>query len=459
MEGIYLKNELYDLINKDTSIFEFIQSGSLDGIWYWDLENPEIEWISTKFWETLGYNPDEKKHLASEWQDIIFQEDLKLAIVNFEKHCANPNHPYDQIVRYKHKNGSTVWIRCRGLAIRDKSGKAIRMLGAHTDITDLKEKEKEISRLTKEYEKVFNGTQDAMFLIKVLKNVEFCYVRTNLAHQNKTGILLEQIMNKSPQELLGKEIGDLVANNYRKCLVSKKSITYEEELSLPEGDRIWLTTLTPIVEKDKVSHIVGSSTDITKRKKLEIELVKQANYDKLTGLPNRKNFFERLERQIIESERDNTQFSLLFIDLDGFKDINDNYGHETGDEVLIAVGKRIQKCIRKSDTAARMGGDEYSAILRGIEDKKEIRNVVEKIHKELQEVIHIEGNECYVNSSIGVAIYPYNGEDSETLLRNADSVMYKVKRNGKGGFEFFEDVEIDEKYDAKYRFSKEQIGI
>lgn len=443
MEGIYLKNELYDLINKDTSIFEFIQSGSLDGIWYWDLENPEIEWMSPKFWKTLGYNPDEKKHLASEWQDIIFQEDLKLAIENFEKHCADPNHPYDQIVRYKHKSGSTVWIRCRGLAIRDENGKAIRMLGAHTDITDLKETEKEITRLTKEYEKVFNGTQDAMFLIKVLENGTFQYIRNNLAHQNKTGILLEQIMNKFPQELLGKEMGDIVSENYRKCVVASKSITYEEELNLPGGDRIWLTTLTPIVEEDKMSYIVGSATDITERKKLEMELEKQANYDKLTGLPNRRLFFERLERLILESDRYNMQFALLFIDLDGFKEINDNYGHEVGDEVLITVGKRIQKCIRKSDTAARMGGDEYAALLLDMEDKQATEIVVEKIHKALQEVMHIGQNECYVNSSIGVALYPYNGEDSETLLRNADSVMYEVKRNGKGGFEFFEAVKKD----------------
>lgn len=443
MEGMYLKDELYNLVKNDTSIFEFIQSGSLDGIWYWDLENPEMEWMSPKFWETLGYNPDEKKHLASEWQDIIFQEDLKLAIENFGKHCADSNHPYDQIVRYKHKNGSTVWIRCRGLAIRDKNGKAIRMLGAHTDITDLKETEKEITRLTKEYEKVFNGTQDAMFLIKVLKNGEFRYVRNNLAHQNKTGILLEQIMNKSPQELLGKEMGDIVSENYKKCVVAGNSISYEEELNLPFGDRIWLTTLTPIIEDDKVSHIVGSATDITERKKLEIELEKQANYDKLTGLPNRRLFFERLERLIVESERDNTQFALLFIDLDGFKDINDNYGHEAGDEVLITAGQRIQKYIRKSDTAARMGGDEYSVLLRGIRDKKEIGNVVQKIHKALQEVMHIGDNECYINSSIGIAIYPESGKDSETLLRNADFGMYEVKRNGKGGFEFFEESLIE----------------
>lgn len=173
MADNYLKNELYNLFINDVSIFEFIQSGSLDGIWYWDLENIESEWMSPKFWETLGYDPKEKKHQSSEWQDIIFQDDLKIASENFVKHCDDPNHPYDQIVRYKHKNGSTVWIMCRGLAIRDENGKAIRMLGAHTDITDLKEAEKEISRLKEEYEIVFNGTQDAMFLMKIRDNGKF----------------------------------------------------------------------------------------------------------------------------------------------------------------------------------------------------------------------------------------------------------------------------------------------
>jgi len=436
MSDNYLKTELYNLLNSDTSVFEFIQSGSLDGVWYWDLENLENEWMSPKFWETLGYNPDEKKHLASEWQDIIFQEDLKLAVENFNNHCANPDYPYDQIVRYKHKSGSTVWIRCRGLAIRDENGKAIRMLGAHTDISDLKNTEQEISRLTNEYEKVFNGTQDAMFLIKVIEDGSFQYVRNNLAHQNKTGVSLNQIMNKTPQELLGKEFGDRVSKNYEKCMVSRVSYTYEQILTLPGGDYLWLTTLTPIIENDRVTHIVGSAADITERKKLEVELEKFANYDKLTGLPNRRLFFERLDRIILESERDRHRFVLLYLDLDGFKDINDNYGHAVGDEVLITVGNRLLQCIRKSDTVARMGGDEFTLIIRNNEHEKVITEIVKKIHLSLQEVITIGDLACKVNASIGAAIYPINGKDSETLLRNADSTMYDVKKNIKGGFEF-----------------------
>ncbi len=440
MKDNYLKTELYNLMKSDTSIFEFIQSGSLDGMWYWDLEAIENEWMSPKFWETLGYDPEEKKHLSSEWKDLIFQEDLESAVSNFEKHRVNPEHPYNQIVRYKHKNGSTVWIRCRGLAIRDENGKAIRMLGAHTDITDLKETELELSRLTKEYEKVFNGTLDAMFLVSVLENGDFHYVRNNLAHQNKTGISLEQIVNKTPQELLGNELGDMICEKYKACVATRKSITFEEFLNTPNGDFTWLTKLTPIVEEDHVTHIVGSATDITERKNLEVELEKFANYDKLTGLPNRRLFFERLDRIVKESDRDQHQFVLLFLDLDGFKDINDNYGHAVGDEVLITIGNRLLQCIRKSDTVARMGGDEFTLIIRNIENETIVPDLVTKIQNALQEVMIIHDMKCKVNASIGTAIYPIHGIDGETLLRHSDSSMYDVKRTHKSDLELLGDT-------------------
>ena len=143
-EPHYLKEELYNLVSNNEEIFDFLQKGSLDGLWYWDIENPENEWMNSRFWELLGYDPKEKKHLASEWQDLINPDDLKSALENFKKHCDDPNHPYDQIVRYCHKNGKTVWVRCRGIAIRDKEGKPVRMLGAHNDLTEVKELEEKL---------------------------------------------------------------------------------------------------------------------------------------------------------------------------------------------------------------------------------------------------------------------------------------------------------------------------
>lgn len=151
-EEHYLKTELYELVRSDARIFEFLQAGSLDGIWYWDLEHDQHEWMSPRLWETFGYDPNSKQHLVSEWQDIIHPDDLELASRNFQAHCMDPNHPYDQVVRYRHRNGTTIWVRCRGVVIRDHRGKPIRMLGAHTDITELKQAEQALEAKTEELE-------------------------------------------------------------------------------------------------------------------------------------------------------------------------------------------------------------------------------------------------------------------------------------------------------------------
>lgn len=131
----YLKTELDTLLQKDPAAWQFFQKWSMDGVFFWDLEHPDNEYMSPEFWNLFGYDPATKTHNPCEWQDIIFEDDLKSALENFERHCENPEFPYDQLVRYRHKNGSIVWVRCRGVAIRNDAGKPIRMLGAHSDVT------------------------------------------------------------------------------------------------------------------------------------------------------------------------------------------------------------------------------------------------------------------------------------------------------------------------------------
>ncbi|MCI5211914.1 MAG: PAS domain S-box protein, partial [Candidatus Electrothrix sp. ATG2] len=176
----YLKKELYSLIKKDSSIFDFLQDGSLDGLWYWDLEKPENEWMNPRYWSILGYDPKEKRHLTSEWQELIFPEDLEVALDNFNKHCIDPEHPYDQVVRYRHKNGSTVWVRCRGMAIRDKAGKPIRMLGAHTDLTQLKQTEEALRESEELHRVTIENILDPVFITDDLG--KFTFVCPNIAH-------------------------------------------------------------------------------------------------------------------------------------------------------------------------------------------------------------------------------------------------------------------------------------
>ena len=143
-EEHYLKKELYELVRSDPAIFEFLQAGSLDGIWYWDVERQDQEWMSPRFKELFGYRDDEIPNTSEWWMANIFPEDRDLALDNFAKHLADPNHPYDQIVRYRHRDGGSVWVRCRGLAVRNERGEPIRLLGCHTDVTALKRAEEDL---------------------------------------------------------------------------------------------------------------------------------------------------------------------------------------------------------------------------------------------------------------------------------------------------------------------------
>lgn len=156
----------------------------MDGVWYWDIENPESEWLSPRFKELFGFEDHEMPNTTEWWQKNIHPDDLQVVIENFHKHCENPDHPYDQIVRYRHRNGSTVWVRCRGIAIRDETGRAIRMLGAHTDITALKEAEARIQENQEKLRKVLLSlTKAQQNLVEVERLKALGQLSSGVAHE------------------------------------------------------------------------------------------------------------------------------------------------------------------------------------------------------------------------------------------------------------------------------------
>ncbi|UXI03387.1 sensor domain-containing diguanylate cyclase [Photobacterium sp. TY1-4] len=313
----YLKSELYQLLNEEAGIFEFLQDGSLDGLWYWDLENPEHEWMNERFWTLLGYDPSEKKHLAAEWQDLIFPEDLEAAMENFRKHSLDPTHPYDQIVRYKHKNGSTVWVRCRGVAIRDQSGKPVRMLGSHNDLTAYKQVEEELKQKNRELEKL-------------------------------------------------------------------------------------------------------------------------ACRDPLTSLYNRRIFHEMLEKELAKSARYQTPLSIAIIDIDNFKAINDNWGHQEGDHALCTVSTTLTNTARHSDVVARLAGDEF-IILMYQTDETESKAAGERYRAS------VEHGRVTVSIGLTTFVAPAELEKSgihelsKCLIAQADKALYQAKANGRNCAHHFAD--------------------
>ncbi|MBC7962770.1 MAG: EAL domain-containing protein [Steroidobacteraceae bacterium] len=194
------------------------------------------------------------------------------------------------------------------------------------------------------------------------------------------------------------------------------------------------------VECDESGHaclLSGTTLDITARIRAESEIQQLINYDTLTGLPNRSLLHDRLHQAIAQSVRDKNLLGVLVLDLDRFKGINETLGHRAGDKLLKSIGARLQACVRDSDTLARLGGDEFVAILVGVTHEEGITTVAKKVLAIVSEPVYIDGHEIYTTCSIGIAVYPMDGDDSHTLLKHADLAMYQAKELDRNNFQFF----------------------
>ncbi len=262
----YLKNELYELVKTDHAIFDFIQETSLDGIWYWDLDKPEEEWMSQKFWSVLGYDYKVMPHKPSAWQDIINAEDLKLATELFIKHCENPEIPYDQTIRYTHKNGSIIWIRCRGLAIRNNEGKPIRMLGSHQNITEYVNKKQKLDKniALLSYTQKIAGIGSWELDIKT-NEVFWTEELYNMYGFDST---LPPPPYTEHMKLFTPESWEQLSSALN--LTKEEGIPYEMELNTIRKDGsngyMWVRGEAEFDLKGNISHIKGVAQDITERK-------------------------------------------------------------------------------------------------------------------------------------------------------------------------------------------------
>jgi diguanylate cyclase (GGDEF)-like protein/PAS domain S-box-containing protein len=205
----------------------------------------------------------------------------------------------------------------------------------------------------------------------------------------------------------------------------------------------WVLSRGMIIKRDRNGEplrMVGTHTDITERKLLEKRLENLAHFDALANIPNRTLFNDRLKLALAYAKREKKLLAVMFIDLDLFKEINDLYGHETGDIVLKKVSRQLVSCVRESDTVARMGGDEFVVLLPIIDNEADAISVAEKILESIAKPIKVEKLNLHVTCSIGIAIYPQHGKDEKLLVINADMAMYQAKKAGKNQAKFFDET-------------------
>ncbi len=223
-------------------------------------------------------------------------------------------------------------------------------------------------------------------------------------------------------------------------------------------ERVYISAIT---DGDQITHFLALKEDISERKEYEQRLYQQANFDSLTGLPNRALAYDRLDQGIAQARRDDGRLALLFIDIDHFKHVNDSLGHAAGDELLKQVSERIKNCLRESDTLARLGGDEFTIILPRIENPMDAEVVAEKVLESCILSMSVAGTELFVSLSIGITCFPDDGSGAIELMKNADSAMYLAKSRGRNNFCFFtpamnEEAQIRLVMETELRFALER---
>lgn len=199
----------------------------------------------------------------------------------------------------------------------------------------------------------------------------------------------------------------------------------------------WLSISAVKDERQRVTHYVGIFSDAHTQEYILERLRYLAYYDGLTGLPNRRLFLDRLNVSLSQARRDKHLLAVMFVDLDQFKQINDTLGHKIGDELLMAVTERMNGCLRDGDTLARLAGDEFTVILPAIPHADAASKVARKFMECYARPLHIDGHELHVSASIGICIYPDDGEDADSLLHHADIAMYRIKESGRNGYTHF----------------------
>lgn len=283
--------------------------------------------------------------------------------------------------------------------------------------------------------KVFSNTTEAIMVTTPDNLIE----KVNRAFQRITGYSEDEVIGKDPKFLSSGQHSDEFFESMWKEIKDTGSWKGEIVNRRKNGEEFpeWLVINTITNSENKVEHYIGIFTDISRLKKAEQKLYKFAFYDDLTKLPNRASFLDRLKHEIERNKRNNAKLALMFIDLDRFKWINDNFGHQLGDEYLKTAAQRLTECIRQTDMAARFAGDEFVVILPQVKSSNDVAAVAEKILNHFSENFILGDQDITISASIGIAMCPDDNVDSDKLIKNADVAMYRSKNSGRHTYHFF----------------------
>ena len=383
--------------------------------------------ISDSVIRLLGYTPEELLgtpivdlylNAAGRDQFLSALHDAGGEIENYEAQLRN-------------KQGEAIWVSTNAHYYYDAAGAILGVEGTTRNISEQKRTEAEMQILS-------SALQQTADLVMVTTH-EGIITYVNPAFTDITGYSAQEAVGQQPNLLKSdrqnkefyKNLWQTIlgGNPFSDVLINRRKsgeLYYEEK------------TITPIRDTaGNITHFVGTGKDISERMRTQERLRFMAHHDALTELPNRTLFLDRLKQAMARARWHNRLVAVMFMDLDRFKNINDSLGHNVGDKLLVKLTRRLAGSMRAGDTVARFGGDEFAILLDDIASEQDISALAKKILSTLVPAFQIDGHEFFITASIGVSIFPADGEDSETLLRNADVAMYRAKDLGRNNYQFY----------------------
>jgi len=403
----------------------FYNAGLL-GVIYWNILG-RITGANDKFLEIVGYTREDMLMERISWLDMTppeYRAQDTQAIQELNE--SGLHQPFEK--EYIRKDGTRIPVMVAGAMLKDSFSEGVAFV---MDITERKKSEVEIKLAAM----VYRDSSEAMMVTDADRNI----IAVNPAFEHITGYKNDEVIGRNLRVLKSDRHDGLFYHAMWKEIYT--SGRWKGELwNRKKNGELFAAQLSinTILKEDGSHHrYVGLLSDITEKKQSEDLIWTQANFDNLTGLPNRRMFRDHLQQEIRKSQRSQTPLALMFLDLDGFKYVNDTLGHDMGDILLKEAAQRLNGCMRASDSVARLGGDEFTVILSELHDPGNVDRVARHILKTLSDPFQLGEEIVHVSASIGITLYPNDSTEIEDLIKNADQAMYAAKQEGKNRFHYF----------------------
>ncbi|MDZ5647998.1 putative bifunctional diguanylate cyclase/phosphodiesterase [Nitrospirillum sp. BR 11828] len=422
--------------------YRLAAAASNEGLYDWDLRTDRVYYADS--WKALlGYAEDEIGTSPDEWLSRVDPDDLIWLQATLDAQASAGGKPFQIEYRMTHRNGHVLWMMCRGIVVLDDEGEPIRIVGAHRDVTDRKNAEEQLRLSEERYALAAQGANDGLWDWHVAPDELYCSSRWT-AMLGIGGGARTSSMEDWYAQIDGEDRPRLRAAV--ETHIAGGSAHLEEEVRTRHagGGELWVLIRGVAIrdESGEAIRMAGSMTDITARKRAEQQLLFDAFHDGLTRLPNRMLLLDRIGQALGRRRRpEEAQFAVMIVDIDHFKTVNDSLGPLVGDEVLCAVGQRLDDARRAGDTVARLSADEYGVLMDGVLDVKAAVDAAERLAAAVAKPLALpNGDEVVMSVTTGIALSGSGYASASDMLRDAGLAMYRAKTSGRGRVEMFDDT-------------------